>query len=277
MAEEMQQYLAQIAVPDPDARRAAVRDILTGEGFAVTVQQTDPTEQKPRGIQNFLLEPEDHVPYPLFCAHYDAFPASCGANDNGAGVCILIALAKVLREKNIRAGFAFFDGEEDGHSGAKLYKEQRGERELSAVINLDVCGYGDMLTVCCHGSMKKPAVQSFCDKELLQKHGGKIVKFLPESDDRCFHSRRQPVLSVAMMPKWDAKYMGALATYNDCLLGKPPEFELIMSQLEVITTMHGAFRDGIKWIQPAAMQQVLDYLLDAITAPPHPKHFFHLN
>jgi hypothetical protein len=271
--EEMTQYLAQIAVPDPDARRSAVQGILAREGFAVTVQQTDPTEQRPRGTQNYLLEPDGEEPYPLFCAHYDAYPASCGANDNGAAVCILIVLARILHEKSIRAGFAFLDGEEDGHSGARLYEAQRGARELSAVINLDMCGYGDTLTVYSHGSLKKPGVRAFCDKELLQKHGGRLVKYLPESDDHCFRSRRQPVLSVAVMPKWDAKYMDALATYNDCLLGKPPEFKMILGQIEVITTMHGAFRDGLKWVQPAAMQQVLDYLLDAVTAPPTPRRF----
>ena len=188
---------------------------------------------------------------------------------------ILIALAKELREKKIRAGFAFLDGEEDGHSGAKLYEAQRGEWELSAVVNLDMCGYGDTLTVYPHGSTRKPGISAFCDKALLKKHNGCIVKYLPESDDRCFSSRRQPVLSLAMMPKWDVGYLDALATYNDCLLGKPPEFEMILGQLEVITTMHGALRDGLKWIQPAAMRNVLDYLLDAVEAPPSAK-FFHL-
>ena len=273
--EEMQRYLKQIAVPDPDARRAAVQNILAEEGFAVAVQQAAPTERRPRGTENYLLEPEGGGPYPLFCAHYDAYPASCGANDNGAAVSILILLARELREKQVRAGYAFFDGEEDGHAGAGLYEAQHGQKELSAVINLDMCGYGDTLTVCSRGSTKKPGVRSFCEKGLLRRHGGRMVRYLPESDDCCFNSRRQPVLNVAVMPQWDAGYMDALATYNDCLLGKPPEFEMILGQLEVLTTMHGAFRDGLKWIQPDATAQVFSYLLDAATAP-QPQKRFHL-
>lgn len=266
-------YLTQIAVPDADARRAAVADILAGEGFEAAVQEDEPTEKHPRGTRNYLLEPEGSGPYPLFCAHYDAFPASSGANDNGAAVSILIALAKELREKNIRAGFAFLDGEENGHSGAKLFEARRGERELSAVVNLDMCGYGNTLAAYAHGGKRQSGIRAFCDKERLGRHNGRMVKYLPESDDRCFSSRRQPVLSLAVMPEGDMGYMDALATYNDCLLGKPPEFEMILGQLEVITTMHGALRDGLKWVQPEAMQNVLSFLLDAVTAPAPEKHF----
>ena len=47
-------YLTQIAVPDPDARRAAVQDTLAREGLEAAVQQDEPTEKRPRGTQNNL-------------------------------------------------------------------------------------------------------------------------------------------------------------------------------------------------------------------------------
>lgn len=260
--------LRQIAVPDPDARRAAMRDILARKGFAFRLQQSEPTEQKPRGVCNFLLEPEEAEPSVLFCAHYDAYPASSGANDNGAAVAILTQLADELRRQGVRAGFAFFDGEEDGHSGARLFESQAGERVYAAIVNLDMCGYGDTLTVCSHGRPSRAAARPFCDKERLRRYGGRMVRYLPESDDICFHAHKQPVLSLAIMPKWDARYMDVLASYNGSFLGLPPEFRQILSQLEVAGTMHGAFHDGVQWVQPAAMHQVYGYLLDAMTAPP---------
>lgn len=272
-AQEMRSLLAQIAVADPDARRAAVPDILGRRGFPFRLQQTEPTEIKPRGVCNFLVEPEDGEPYPLFCAHYDAYPASSGANDNGAAVSILVTLAGALRERGVRAGFAFFDGEEDGHTGAKLYESQRDGRKLAAVVNLDMCGYGDMLTVCSHGNPGRPGARAFCDKDRLRRHGGRMVNFLPEGDDICFRARHQPVFSVAVMPKWDARYMDVLASYNGSFLGMPPEYRQILSDLEVAGTMHGAFHDGVQWVQPEAMAQVFDYLLDAATAPPQKSAF----
>ncbi|MDD4849835.1 MAG: M28 family peptidase [Gemmiger sp.] len=266
-------HLAALAQPDPDARRAALEAVLAAEGLTPTLQTGEGSEKYPRPVQNYLLLPPAGAAYPLLCAHYDAHPGSSGANDNAAAVCILVALAKALPPRGVRAGIAFLDGEESGHGGAKLFEAERGGLELSAVINLDVCGYGDSLAVYCKGGEKKPVAREFCDKKRLAAHGGRTVKFLPESDDKVFSTRAQPVLSVAALPLWDAKYMDALASYGEGILGRPPEFEMIMGQLEVISTMHGAFRDGVQWVQPAAMQRVYDYLLDALTAPPTPKRF----
>lgn len=261
-------YLETIAVPDRDARRDALEGALKREGFIPSIQTGEITELIQRPAQNYLILPDGADAFPLFCAHYDCFHGSVGANDNAAAVCVLIELAKTLRERGVRAGFAFFDGEEDGHRGAKLFGALRGDLALSAVVNLDICGYGDAIAVHSKGNPRKDGIRAFCDAKRLAAHSGKLVKFLPESDDICFHTRLQPVISVAVMPKWDFKYLDALATYNHSILGKPPEFEMILGQLEVTTTMHGAFRDGIKWIQPEAMRMVYDYLLDAVTAPP---------
>lgn len=262
------QYLGTLAVTDRDARRAALESVLVREGFSPVVQVEEENEQNPRPAQNYLLLPEGGDSFPLFCAHYDCHPNSVGANDNAAAVCILIELAKELRTQSVQAGFAFFDGEEEGHRGAKLFNALRDGIALSAIINLDICGYGDTIAVRSKGSSKKDGIRAFCDKKRLESHNGRLMKFLPESDDICFSTWRQPVLSVAVVPKWDIKYLAALSAYSDSFLGRPPEFDMILGQLEVVTTMHGAFRDGLKWVQPEAMRQVYDYLLDAVTARP---------
>lgn len=274
---QIETHLSALAQRELTARRTALLAILEQEGFVPQLQTAEPDEKHPLPAQNILLlPPEDAVPCPLFCAHYDAHPGSPGANDNAAALCILIELAKTLREKGIPAGFAFFDGEETGHTGAKLFEADR-TREFSVVINLDVCGYGNTLTVYPKGSEKKPGALNFCDKKRLAAHNGQLVPFLPEGDDRVFSTRRQPVLSVAVMPRWDVQYLKPLASMGAGILGRPPEFEMILGEMEVVSTMHGAFRDDVKWIQPAAMQQVYDYLLDAITAPPAaPKKLFGL-
>ncbi len=264
----LDEHLAELAQTDLLARRAALEALLAGEGLDFTVQECA-ADEKRKAARNYLLLPPGGGPCPLLCAHYDAHPGSVGANDNAAALCILAALAKTLRGRGVQAAFAFLDGEESGHSGAKLLESQR-DWEASVVVNLDMCGYGDTLTVYARGSQKKPAARPFCDKARLESHHGKLVKYLPESDDVCFSTRRQPVLSVAVMPKWDTKYLDAMAAQGSGLLGRTPEFKMMVGQMEVASTMHGGFRDGVKWVQPAAMQQVYDYLLDALCAPPPP-------
>ena len=263
------EYLAELAVPDPNERRLSLCSILTRNGLDYTVQSIEPSEEKPHGIENYLVEigpiGDSHL---LFCAHYDAYPASCGANDNAAAVCILIELAKEIQEKgDISATFAFFDGEESKHLGSKLYASELDRDRISAVINLDICGYGDTITVYSHGSTDKAPIRNFCNKALLLRHNGQLVKYLPESDDIAFNGMHLPTLNLAIMPKWDTHNLRTLATYNDNILGKPPEFEMIVGQMEVITTMHGSFRDKVSIVQPEAMQQVYNYLFDSITSP----------
>lgn len=261
-------YLETLSEKDPDKRRAALLSVLEKEGFTPFLQSGEATEKAPRPAVNYLIFPEEKDTFPLFLAHYDAFPGSPGANDNAAALCIQIALMRELKKRGIPAGFAFTDGEESGHSGARLLATRKENPAFSAVINLDMCGYGDLITVFRKGGAINSGISAYCSKERLKAHNGKLVKFLPEGDDSAFSGRIQPVLSVAIMPKWDVQYLDALATYREGLIGKPPEFYQILGEMEVVTTMHGAFRDQVKWVEPKAMQQVFDYLLDAVTAPP---------
>lgn len=268
----LDEHLTELAQGDPAARRAALERLLTAEGLAFTVQECE-ADEKRKAARNYLLPAGSDTPCPLLCAHYDAHPGSVGANDNAAALCILIALARELRRRGVPAAFALLDGEECGHSGAKLYEAER-TAEHSLVVNLDMCGYGDTLAVYARGSEKKPAARPFCDKKRLEAHRGRLVKYLPEGDDVCFSTRRQPVLSVAVMPRWDTKYLDAMAAQGSGLLGRTPEFKMMLGQMEVASTMHGGFRDAVKWVQPEAMQQVYDYLLDALCAPPAPPKRF---
>lgn len=271
-------HLTELALIDPDERRTSLRDVLAASGLEFSVQALEPTIEMPRGVENYIVNignvSEPHI---LFCAHYDAYPGSCGANDNSAAVCILIDLAIELKKLcNINAEFAFFDGEESKNTGSKLYLSESGTDSLTAAINLDLCGYGDTIAVYSHGNTSKAAIRNFCDKTILERHNSQLVKFLPHSDDVIFNGRHLPTLSIAIMPKWDVKNLPILASYENNILGKPPEFELIIGQMEVVTTIHGSFRDKISSVQPVAMQQVYDYLIDSITSPLAKKKHFNI-
>ncbi len=261
---ELIRHLPAICQKDADMRRQAMAQVLTEEGLDYTIQEEEPSLKNPRGTVNYLIPSASDAPSLLFCAHYDAVPGSPGANDNGAALCILIQLAKTLRQENIPARFAFFDGEEQGNSGSRLYADTLDRQSLTGVINLDVCGYGDSLVICGKGYEKKPVFRSFCNKSLLKAHQGHIVKYLPKSDEASFARMRIPVLSMAMVPRWDIQFLNTLATYGEGLLGRPPEFDMIMGQMEVTTTMHGGYRDTLEWVQPESMEQMYAFLLEGI-------------
>lgn len=263
-------YLEALAQKDPDARRHALASVLETEGLSYTLQEEEPGFGQPRGIVNYLLSPWGKEPGLLFCAHYDAVPGSFGANDNAASLCILIALAKELKARSLPARFAFFDGEESGNTGSRLYVSQAEKAALTGVINLDVCGFGDTIALCGKGHESKPSLRPFCTKDLLRKYHGQVLKYLPKSDEASFAGSRIPAMSLCVVPRWDVQYLKAMASYGDGFLGRPPEFNMMLEQMEVTTTIHGGYRDHPRYVEEEAMEQVCAYLLEGITAPPLP-------
>jgi hypothetical protein len=268
------QFINQLSSKDPDQRKEALRTILTQEKLSFYVQEEGPSRKAPRGIENFLLTPWNSSPGLLYCAHYDAVPGSFGANDNAASLCILIELAKILREKEIPARFAFFDGEESGNTGSRLFASSQEMDTITGVINLDVCGYGDTIAVYDRGNAKKEPIRSFCSKRILDSHNGLLVKYLPPSDEASFTGKRIPAISIAIVPHWDIQYLNALSRMGVSNIFRTPEFDLILSQMEVTTTMHGGYRDSPEWVEQEAMARVYKYLLEsALTLPEKKKKF----
>ena len=270
---EMKRHLETLAQKDPDLRRQALADVLDAEGLSYCLQEDGPNFKNPRGTVNYILDPWQDAPSLLFCAHYDAVPGSFGANDNAAALCILIDLAKDLKEKGHPARFAFFDGEETGCSGSRLYvscldSQDHRRQDLTGVVNLDVCGFGDTIAICGKGNENKPVFRPFCQKALLDRYNAQVLKYLPKSDEASFAGSRIPALSLCAIPRWDIQYLKAMATYGDGLLGRPPEFDMMMEQMEVSTTMHGGYRDHPDYVESEAMSQIYGYLSEAVAAPP---------
>ena len=270
---EMKRHLETLAQKDPDLRRQALADVLDAEGLSYCLQEDGPNFKNPRVTVNYILDPWQDAPSLLFCAHYDAVPGSFGANDNAAALCILIDLAKDLKEKGHPARFAFFDGEETGCSGSRLYvscldSPDHRRQDLTGVVNLDVCGFGDTIAICGKGNENKPVFRPFCQKLLLDRYNAQVLKYLPKSDEASFAGSRIPALSLCAIPRWDIQYLKAMATYGDGFLGRPPEFDMMMGQMEVSTTMHGGYRDHPDYVESEAMSQIYGYLSEAVAAPP---------
>lgn len=81
----------------------------------------------------------------ILSAHYDSYPGSPGADDDGSGVSCLLMGAKILREYSFQhtIKFVFFSGEEQGYLGSQEYVKylyNKGE-DVIADINVDTVGH----------------------------------------------------------------------------------------------------------------------------------------
>ena len=89
------------------------------------------------------LEGSDPSQTVLLTAHFDSWDPAQGANDNGAGVAVVLEAARILKSMGLKPRhtirFAFFSGEEQSDLGSKAYVEQHKSEldNLWAVINTD--------------------------------------------------------------------------------------------------------------------------------------------
>ncbi len=247
----IRRHIEKLSLRELSYRREALSEVLYSEGIKFSREEDN-------DIMNFTFSSDGESSGIMFSAHYDNYRGSPGANDNMSSVCVLIDLCHALTAKNIHADFVFTDGEEDKHSGAEFYARTHDLKKYSGIINLDLCGYGDVIVV--NGRSRK-----FTARDLLKKHDAELVKYLPESDDVIFRKSHVPTLSVSIVPKWDVQYLRALASFGEGLLGRPPEFYMILSQMEITQTFHNGPKDNPEYVDEVAMQKVYEYLLDGIT------------
>ena len=90
----------------------------------------------------------NHAPPLLLGAHYDTFESYPGADDNAAGVAILLEIAKVLMQSPAACDviFAFFDGEELGGinkdmMGSTKFFQKHSNRPIRCGFILDLVGH----------------------------------------------------------------------------------------------------------------------------------------
>lgn len=256
-------HLKKLSQPSISQRLEGLKEILEIENLPYTLQEQGPSYKIPLGLTNVIMDPLDESPSVLLCAHYDAFHGSLGANDNASSVCILIDLAKELRKQGINTRICFFDGEENNQMGSKLYATQMDRKSITSIINLDMCGYGDSIVLTRKGNLKKIGLKPFTDKTYLKEHNATILRHLPTSDQVSFE-RLFPTMSISVVPYWDIQFLRSLASFSGGLFGKPPEYDMILEQMEITTTMHGGYRDNLEYINDKAMNMVYEFILHGL-------------
>ena len=118
----------------------------------------------------------------VLCAHFDVVPGSLGYNDNGMSLVTILSVLERLPEFT---EVVFTNGEERGFLGARHYLELNRKRLLGCV-NLDVCGFGDVV---------------YCDPmgSGVELPGGKTGS-MPINDGWVFSGQGVPALTLSTGP-----------------------------------------------------------------------------
>lgn len=182
-------------------------------------------------------------------AHYDCVPQAPGANDNGGGVAVLLALVKSLRDTrwNYRIDFCFFDREEDGLIGSKMYVRKFVDKATHlAMVNLDVEGTGNTVYIGPVGGGDDSLIMP------LAREAAKLAKVpfderetYPGSDQESFAHAGLENISVSVVPKGDADKLVAMVK-NGWRVDSEKDTP------EVMKVMHSP-EDGSQFVTPDAL------------------------
>lgn len=215
-------------------------------------------------IENIIVSINPAKTRIVIGAHYDSVKGSTGANDNASSVVILMQMAKELYGKTkLSFDFVFFDREEYEDHGSEAYIEWVKSENISAMINLDMCGYGKKIAVSIKNRKNGDFVNLF-KEEILEKHQVKLLGFMPHGDEARFTQKNIPNLSIAMLPERDAQFFEHIAEIYSKGEDLSQEEEDRFINMEIAQTMHNAVKDNIGSVKEEVMQSLLEYLLDGL-------------
>jgi len=142
----------------PDADRFAILKETLQEA-ALENKVTEIAGSRHIIVSPFLSEQEKFIgrrPPVILVAHYDRAEGSPGANDNSAGVFLLIETAMKLIKKNKSSWLIIFTDREELKSGDKPQSQgayglaeylKNSKMEKSKIFSFDACGIGDTLII----------------------------------------------------------------------------------------------------------------------------------
>ncbi|MDD2716865.1 MAG: M28 family peptidase [Candidatus Wallbacteria bacterium] len=210
-------------------------------------------------FENIVLSFNPGRPRLVLGAHYDSVRGSTGANDNAAAVSILLRMAEyyLKNDPGIPLDLVFFDLEEGHGVGSRAYLERVRKQDIKAMINLDICGTGDLILVA-QGRSSGLIFRAMLRKT-IRSHPVRVVKALPHGDEASFEKKGIPNLSVCIIPENEAEILAGFVPAMQ--KGKTPSV-----RPPIIETMHNGPRDSINTVKEKSMQTVLQWALAAVEA-----------
>jgi Zn-dependent M28 family amino/carboxypeptidase len=210
--ESMIDFIKTIEMKDNNVRRSKIIEQLETIGCDYTVQ-TYPFKNSTEEGHNVIVRLGDSCQKIVIGAHYDVAQGSGGANDNGSGVSILLKFIqdfKTLDELSNSIDVVFFDHEETPESGAKYYVDNSDHASIAGMLNLDICGMGDIIVFDDKGRPESPIVESIVEAIESLEYNYSLLRELPASDERQFEAAGIPNIQLAAIPEEDIVFVKKL-------------------------------------------------------------------
>lgn len=167
------------------------------------------------------LPGEDTRETVLMTAHFDDWDPAQGANDNGAGVAVILQAARIFKQLGIRPKhtirFVFFSGEEQLSNGSRAYLERHKSEldDIRAVFNID-CGAHPPLGFKIHGRQDLEAPSKALLKPLAALGADRVsLEADFDSDQESFIVAGVPIYSLLVDPQdYDARHHTIIDTFE---------------------------------------------------------------
>ena len=249
-----------IKISGSSDRKASIMAILSQMGANFQVQQFEDAE-------NIVVSLNPNNKRLVIGAHWDAEEESDGANDNASGCSVVLhTIEAILAEPGFSKSvdFVFFGEEEKGGIGASRYIEAVGKENISAMVNADVCGFGDHILLSDKGNLSNSLFGGLMDEDLLKKHDVQLPGFLPQGDDCIFELSEIPNISICTA---ESDAVAVFAEIGRKIATEQPltekDQEALLS-LGVVKTIHGGEFDNISYLSGKAIKMAADYLSDGL-------------
>lgn len=254
-------YIERIATANQPERKQAIIDILNEIGVEFVLQSAHVGEHD---VENIVVSRNPSYKRLVIGAHYDSVDGSTGANDNASGCSVLLHTIQQLKNTKRSIDFVFFDREEYIDHGSEAYLNIVGKENISAMINLDMCGYENTIVVSHKGNVDNNAFYATMNKEILEKHAVTLVDFLPNGDDDRFDEFNIPNISVCTLGRDDTEFFAYLGNLRKA--GKQPTIDdqQRFISLDVVSTMHLGKNDNIFCCNQLAIDKVTQWLVDGL-------------
>lgn len=262
--------LARLVIGRPnDEREQAVARYFERHGIGFSRHAFSTFEG--RG-ENFSVEIGSGDRVLVLIAHHDAVPGSPGANDNAAGLGILLHLLGRLASappRGLRVRFLFTAAEELGYLGAREYVKAHPPDGIVGVLSLELCGIGDVLAVWdAEGRTDFLDVVTRSLENLGRRRGdtydvvGRIPVF--GSDHRAFSAAGVPAYGLTIVPGREAEALRRFVltpgrSALKLLRRRPPPFDTYHTSGDAYDTLDPAACHAVV----AALQAVIAELGDA--------------
>lgn len=171
----------------------------------------------------------------VLCAHYDTYPRTPGAWDNGSGIAVILTLAEILGKQDLSVGLEWvaFNGEELGGVGDLEYLHRRRNELNRIVAGINTDGVGQELGV--------TSIATFAASSAFQEHVSALVE-----------EQHPEVVEVAPWPASDH--------YTFYSNGVP---SIALTSSGYGQVLHRP-EDTLEWISPARLSGVISLVADLV-------------